>query len=82
MPGTTTFCTGGLLSGYEERTRLEAFEAMLAGVLAENEDVQRRMDQLRAQGKERGAAYRQLMGRRTQLSELLALYRAYGLVEK
>ena len=66
----------------EERTRLEAFEAMLAGVLAENEDVQRHMDQLRAQGKERGAAYRQLMGRRTQLSELLALYRAYGLVEK
>lgn len=66
----------------EERTRLEAFEAMLAGVLTENEDVQRRMDQLRAQGKERGAAYRQLMGRRIQLSELLALYRAYGLVEK
>ena len=66
----------------EERTRLEAFEAMLAGVLAENEDVQHRMDQLRAQGKERGAAYRQLMGRRMQLSELLALYRAYGLVEK
>ena len=66
----------------EERTRLEAFEAMLAGVRAEHEDVQRRMAQLRAQGKERGATYRQLMGRRMQLSELLALYRAYGLVEK
>ena len=66
----------------EERTRLEAFEAMLAGVLAENEDVQHRMAQLKAQGRERGAAYRQLMGRRMQLSELLTLYRAYGLVEK
>ena len=64
-----------------ETARLEAFEAMLAGVLAEHEDVQRRMAQLRAQGKERGAAYRQLMGRRMQLAELLALYRAYGLVE-
>ena len=64
-----------------ETSRLEAFEAMLAGVRAEHEDVQRRMAQLRVQGKERGAAYRQLMGRRMQLAELLALYRAYGLVE-
>ena len=66
----------------EERARLEAFEAMLTGVLAEHEDVQRRMVQLKAQGKERGAAYRQLMARKMQLSELLALYRAYGLVGK
>ena len=64
-----------------ETARLEAFEAMLAGVRAEHEDVQRRMAQLRAQGKERGATYRQLMGRRMQLAELLALYRTYGLVE-
>ena len=64
-----------------ETARLEAFEAMLAGVRAEHEDVQRRMAQLRVQGKERGAAYRQLMVRRMQLAELLALYRAYGLVE-
>ncbi|MCI6375557.1 MAG: hypothetical protein MR821_09705 [Clostridiales bacterium] len=65
----------------EERTRLEAFEAMLAGVRVEHEDVQHRMAQLKAQGKERSAAYRQLMGRRMQLAELLALYRTYGLVE-
>lgn len=65
----------------EQTARLEAFEAMLAGVLAENEDVQRRMAQLRTQGRERGAAYRQLMTRKMQLAELLALYRAYGLVE-
>lgn len=62
-----------------EAARLEAFEAMLAGVRAEHEDVQRRMAQLRAQGRERGAAYRQLMARKMQLAELLALYRAYGL---
>ena len=66
----------------EERARLEAFEAMLAGVLAEHEDAQRRMVQLKAQGRERGAAYRQLMARKMQLSELLTLYRAYGLLEK
>ncbi len=65
-----------------ETARLEAFEAMLAGVCAEHEDVQRRMAQLRAQGRERGAAYRQLMARKMQLAELLALYRAYGLLEK
>lgn len=66
----------------EERARLEAFEAMLTGVQAEHEDAQRRMAQLKAQGKERGAAYRQLMARKMQLAELLALYRAYGLVGK
>ena len=65
----------------EERARLEAFEAMLAGVRAEHEDAQRRMAQLKAQGRERGAAYRQLMGRKMQLAELLTLYRAYGLLE-
>ena len=65
-----------------EAARFEAFEAMLAGVCAEHEDVQRRMAQLRAQGRERGAAYRQLMARKMQLAELLALYRAYGLLEK
>ena len=66
----------------EAKDRLDAFEAMLAGVRAEHEDVQRRMAQLREQGRERGAAYRQLMGRKMQLAELLALYRAYGLIER
>ena len=48
-------------------TKVRAYEAQI--------------DALKAQGKERGAAYRQLMGRKMQLGELMALYRAYGLLE-
>ena len=47
--------------------RLEAFETMLR--------------ELRLQGKDKTATYRQYMGNRLLYQQMLALYRQYGLIE-
>ena len=62
--------------------RLTAFEAMLADVQAQSWQIEAQMRALKAQGKERSATYRQLMGNRLQLAQVLAMYRAYGLTEE
>ena len=62
--------------------RLVAFEAMLAGVQEQSRQVEAQMRALKAQGRERSATYRQLMGNRLQLAQVLAMYRAYGLTEE
>ena len=62
--------------------RLTAFEAMLADVQAQSWQIEAQMRALKAQGKERSATYRQLMGNRLQLAQVLAMYRAYGLMEE
>lgn len=59
--------------------RLAAFEAMLADVQAQYRHIEVQMRALKAEGKERSATYRQLMGNRLQLTQLLAMYKAYGL---
>ena len=61
--------------------RLAAFEAMLAGVQEQSRQVEAQMRALKAQGRERSATYRQLMGNRLQLAQVLAMYRVYGLIE-
>ena len=61
--------------------RLEAFEAMLKTVLEQCEVEKATMDQLKAQGKEKTATYRQFMGNRLFYSRLIALYKEYGLLE-
>ena len=61
--------------------RLAAFEAMLTDVQAQSRQVEAQMRALKAQGRERSATYRQLMGNRLQLAQVLAMYRAYGLIE-
>lgn len=62
--------------------RLAAFEAMLAGVQEQSRQVEAQMRALKAQGRERSATYRQLMGNRLQLAQVLAMYKAYGLMEE
>ena len=62
--------------------RLTAFEAMLADVQAQSWQIEAQMRALKAQGKERSATYRQLMGNRLQLAQVLAMYRVYGLIEE
>ena len=62
--------------------RLAAFEAMLAGVQEQSRQVEAQMRALKAQGRERSATYRQLMGNRLQLAQVLAMDRAYGLTEE
>ena len=61
--------------------RLAAFEAMLTDVQAQYRQIEAQMRALKAQGKERSATCRQLMGNRLQLMQVLATYRAYGLIE-
>ena len=62
--------------------RLTAFEAMLADVQAQSWQIEAQMRALKAQGQERSATYRQLMGNRLQLAQVLAMYKAYGLMEE
>jgi len=61
--------------------RLEAFEKMLADTVAQHEDTVRRMSALKAQGREKSATYRQLMGQKLSLMQLLERYRVYGLMD-
>ena len=61
--------------------RLQAFEEMLKDILAQSEREKKVMDDLKAQGKEKTATYRQYMGNRLMYSRLLDLYRKYGLLE-
>ena len=60
--------------------RLEAFERMLADLLARLAATEERMQALRAQGKEKSVTFRQLMGEKLQLQAMLELYRVYGLL--
>lgn len=60
--------------------RLEAFERMLADLQERLADTQAKMQALKAQGREKSATYRQLMGDKMQLRAMLDLYRLYGLL--
>lgn len=64
------------------QTRLEAFEAMLAAVMQEYRQTAEKMAALKAQGKEKSVTFRQLMARKLELANMLAVYRAYGLTEE
>ena len=61
--------------------RLEAFEAMMKSVLEQCKAEKATMDELKMQGKEKTATYRQFMGNRLFYSRLIALYKDYGLLE-
>ena len=60
--------------------RLEAFERMLADLQARLADTQEKMQALKAQGREKSATYRQLMGDKMQIKAMLEIYRVYGLL--
>ena len=60
--------------------RIEAFEAMLKAALDQSEAELQKMEELKAQGKEKSATYRQYLGNRLFYSQLFALYRQYGLI--
>ena len=65
----------------ETPQRLEAFEAMLASVRTQYADTSAKMEKLKAEGREKTATFRQLMGNKLQLQAMLTLYRLYGLTE-
>ena len=62
--------------------RLEAFEAMREEILKQAETEQKKMDHLRAEGKEKSATYRQYLGNRLFYNRVKDLYRKYGLLEE
>lgn len=64
-----------------QEQRLTAFEAMLSAVLAQHAQTEDKMRALKAQGRERTATYRQLMGQKLQLAQMLEMYRVFGLTE-
>ena len=60
--------------------RLEAFETMLRELQRRTEEEKQKMDELKRQGKDKTATYRQYMGNRLLYQQMLALYRQYGLI--
>ena len=65
----------------DAQTRLEAFERMLAAVQADYTSTVTKMAQLKQAGKEKTVTYRQLMGHKLELQNILTMYRVYGLLD-
>lgn len=65
----------------ENESRLEAFERMLKAVQENYRNADEKMRQLKAEGKEKTATYRQLMGNKMQYQSMLSLYEIYGLLD-
>lgn len=63
-----------------QEERIDAFEKMLTAVQEKYEQTDRRMKQLKAEGKEKSATYRQLMSSKLQYQNMLSMYRLYGLI--
>ena len=61
--------------------REEKFERMLRDVQHNHADVVEKMEKLKAAGKEKTATYRQLLGDKLMLQNILSLYRIYGLLD-
>lgn len=66
----------------DKAKRLEAFERMLAAVEENYAGILAKMEALKSQGKEKSATYRQLMGNKLMVKDILALYELYGLRAK
>ena len=63
----------------DKEIRLEAFEKMLVSVKENYETADAKMKQLKAEGKEKSATYRQLMGNKMQYQNMLSMYKLYDL---
>ncbi len=62
-----------------DKERLERFETMKAAVEAQHADLVAKMDELRSQGKQKTVTYRQLMGNKLGLENILQLYKLYDI---
>lgn len=66
----------------DKEKRLEAFEKMLSAIEENYARIVSKMETLKAQGKEKSATYRQLMGNKLMYKDILSLYELYGIREK
>ena len=62
--------------------RLQAFETMLKDIEEQYEKEKKAMDELKLNGREKTATYRQYMGNRLLYSRILDLYKQYGLLQE
>ena len=61
--------------------RLAAFEKMLSDLQKQAELESKKMEELKAAGKEKTATYRQYMGNRMFFKMMLDRYKEYGLLD-
>ena len=54
---------------------------MLEDIKNQAEYEKEQMEKLKAEGKEKSATYRQLMGNKLQYQNMLSLYKIYGLID-
>ncbi|MGN0505461.1 MAG: hypothetical protein ACI4FZ_02810 [Lachnospiraceae bacterium] len=66
----------------DSEQRLGAFEKMLQAVKQNYENAENKMRCLKAEGKEKTATYRQIMGNKLQYQQMLSLYKLYGLLDE
>ena len=66
----------------DQEKRLAAFEKMLSANEENYAGIISKMEALKAQGREKSATYRQLMGNKLMYKDILSLYELYGLREK
>ena len=62
--------------------RLEAFEKMLDTIQENYIKTDEKMKLLKAEGKEKTATYRQLMGTKLQLPNMISQYKLFGLLDE
>ena len=62
-----------------DKERLERFEAMKAAVESQHADIAAKMEELKKQGKQKTVTYRQLMGNKLGLENMLQLYKLYDI---
>ena len=65
----------------DHERRFAAFEQMLAAVQADYAATVNKMTQLKAAGKEKTVTYRQLLGNKLSLQNILTMYQIYGLID-
>ncbi len=66
----------------KDMDRLEAFEKMMREVLERSAEENKKIEELRKQGKDKTATYRQYMGNRLFYQRLLSLYKEFGLLDR
>lgn len=65
----------------DNEKRLEAFEKMLESIIKDYEATDMKMKQLKSQGKEKTATYRQLMGNKLQYRNIISIYKVFCLTD-
>ena len=61
--------------------REEKFEKMLQAIQTEYNDTVSKMEKLKMEGKTKTVTYKQLMGTKVTLQNMLSRYEIYGLLE-